>query len=87
MLKFSKEGKKTLVTESPVTVNGQPKPVYILEMYTSASKDELMKRAYVDPQTLLPVEWFDYKDGKLFAHTTWKNVESNVELADALFEI
>jgi outer membrane lipoprotein-sorting protein len=85
MLKFAREGKKTLVTEAPVNVTGQAKPVYVLEMYTNAARVELMKRAYIDPQTLLPVEWFDYKDGKLFAHTTWKDVKLNVDLSDSLF--
>ena len=87
MLNFVKDGKKSLVTESPVQVNGQPKPVYVLELYASASKDQLMKRAYIDPQTLLPREWFDYKDGKLFAHTRWKDVVLNVDLSDSLFNL
>lgn len=87
MLNFVNQGKKSLVTESPVTVTGQPKPVYVLELYTNSSKNELMKRAYVDPQTLLPVEWFDYKNGKLFAHTVWRDVQLNVELADSLFDL
>lgn len=87
MLDFANKGKKTLVTQSPVTVTGQPKPVYVLEMYTDASKQELMKRAYIDPQNLLPVEWFDYKDGKLFAHTLWKDLKLNVDLNDSLFNL
>ncbi|MBX9686437.1 MAG: hypothetical protein K2X27_07015 [Candidatus Obscuribacterales bacterium] len=87
MINFVKAGKKSLVTESPVSVTGQPKPVYVLELYSNSAKTELMKRAYIDPQTLLPVEWFDYKDGKLFAHTNWKDVKTNVELADSLFDL
>ena len=87
MINFVKQGKKSLVTESPVTVNGQPAPVYVLELYADANKNELMKRAYIDPKTLLPVEWFDYKDGKLFAHTRWQDVRINVDLSDSLFDI
>lgn len=87
MLDFVKSGKKTLVTEQPVTVNGQAKPVYVLEMYKNPNKEELMKRAYINPQTLLPVEWFDYKNGKLFAHTLWRDLKTNVEIADSLFDI
>lgn len=87
MIDFANKGKKSIVTQSPVTVTGQPKPVYVLEMYTDASKQELMKRAYVDPQNLLPVEWFDYKDGKLFAHTLWKDLKLNVDLDDSLFNL
>ena len=87
MLKFVKAGKKSVVSETPVTVSGQSKAVYVIELYSNSSKDELMKRAYIDPQTLLPCEWFDYKDGKLFAHTNWKDVQLNVELQDSLFDL
>lgn len=87
MISFVKAGKKSLVTETPVTVSGQAKPVYVLELYSNAEKEELLKRAYIDPQTLLPVEWFDYKNGKLFAHTHWKDVQLNLELNDSLFDL
>ncbi len=87
MLNFVKEGKKSLVTEAPVTVPGQPQQVYVLELYSNAARTELMKRAYIDPQTLLPVEWFDYKNGKLFAHTNWKDVQINNDVSDSLFDI
>lgn len=87
MINFVKEGKKALVTETPVSVTGQPQSVYVLELYKDATRDELMKRAYINPQTLLPVEWFDYKDKKLFAHTRWKNVQLNKELASSLFDL
>ncbi|MBY0546509.1 MAG: hypothetical protein K2W95_04415 [Candidatus Obscuribacterales bacterium] len=87
MVNFVKNGKKSLVTGSPVRVTGQPKPVYIIELYTDTSKKQLMKRAYIDPENLLPVEWFDYKDGKLFAHTNWRNLHLNTELNDSLFQL
>lgn len=87
MVDFVKNGKKSLVTGSPVKVTGQPKPVYIIELYTDTSKKQLMKRAYIDPENLLPVEWFDYKDGKLFAHTNWRNLRLNTELNDSLFQL
>ena len=85
MLNFARAGKKTFVSETPLTVNGQPRPVFVLEMYTSPSRSEIMKRAYIVPETLLPVEWFDYKNGKLFAHTIWKDLQTGVEISDALF--
>lgn len=87
MVNFVKDGKKSLVTGSPVKATGQPKPVYIIELYTDTSKKQLMKRAYIDPENLLPVEWFDYKDGKLFAHTIWRNLHINTELNDSLFQL
>lgn len=87
MLQFVKAGKKCLATETPVSVKSQPAPVYVIELYTNPQKDELMKRAYIDPQTLLPVEWFDYKNGKLFAHTRWKDVQLNIDIDDSKFDL
>lgn len=87
MLRYLKSGKKGLVTEHPVKVTGQPKDVYIIELYSDSSQKELMKRAYVDPQNLLPVEWFDYKDGKLFAHTNWRALDTTTALNDSLFDL
>lgn len=87
MLGFLKSGNKSFVTEHPVIVSGQPKAVYVIELCQNSSGRELMKRAYIDPQTLLPVEWFDYKNGKLFAHTIWKDLRTNINLADSLFEL
>lgn len=87
MVNFVKNGKKSLVTGSPVKAAGQPKPVYIIELYTDASKKQLMKRAYIDPENLLPLEWFDYKDGKLFAHTIWRNLRLNTDLNDSIFQL
>ncbi len=87
MINLVKAGKKSLTTETPVDVDGYSKKLYVLELYSSASKEQLMKRAYIDPQTLLPVEWFDYKDGKLFAHTLWKDVQLNVDISDSLFDL
>ncbi len=87
MVNFVKEGKKSLVTGSAVKVTGQPKPVYVVELYEDNTKKQLLKRAYIDPENLLPLEWFDYKDSKLFAHTVWRNLHLNTELNDSLFQL
>lgn len=87
MINFVKEGKKSLVTGSPVKVTGQVKPVYVLELYEDSTKKTLMKRAYIDPENLLPLEWFDYKDTKLFAHTVWRNLRLNTEINDSTFQL
>lgn len=84
--KFLAQGCKSKVTEHPVSVEGQTKKVYVLEL-TRPGATELYKRAYVDPQSLLPVEWFDYKDGRLFAHTVWTDLKFDVALKDDVFKI
>lgn len=82
--KFLADGCKSKVTEHPVSVEGQTKKVYVLEIFKG---DQLYKRTYIDPQSLLPVEWFDYQDGKLFARTIWKDLKFDPNLRDDLFKI
>jgi outer membrane lipoprotein-sorting protein len=84
MNSFVKDGCKVKVTDTSVAVEAQPAKVYVLEFLKSG---QLYKRAYIDPKSLLPVEWFDYQDGKLFAHTTWKNVKEDLNIADAVFQL
>jgi outer membrane lipoprotein-sorting protein len=81
---FVKDGCKVKVTENPVPVEAQSKRVYVMEFFKDGS---LYKRAYVDSQSLLPLEWFDYQDGKLFARTAWKNLKLGIQIADAMFQI
>lgn len=85
--KFLQQGCKSKVTEHPVVAEGQPKKVYIIEIFKGPAFTELYKRAYIDPQSLLPVEWFDYQDGKLFARTVWKNLKFDSSISDDLFKI
>jgi outer membrane lipoprotein-sorting protein len=82
---FLKQGCNSKVSEHPAAVEGQQSKVYILEFYRGGS--ELYKRTYVDPQSLLPLEWFDYKDGRLFARTVWKNFKNDLHLSDDTFKI
>lgn len=84
MNQFVHQGCKVKVTENPVAVEGETKHVYVLEFYKDGS---LYKRAYVDPRSLLPVEWFDYQDGRLYARTVWKNLKLDTDIADAVFQI
>jgi outer membrane lipoprotein-sorting protein len=85
--KFLQSGCKTQVSEHPVAVEGQTKKVYVLEIFRPSSTD-LYKRSYIDPQSLLPIEWFDYQNGgKLFARTVWKNLKFDDSIADSVFKI
>jgi outer membrane lipoprotein-sorting protein len=81
---FLKQGMKSRVTDRPVQADGHPEKVYILEIYNGST---LFKRAYINAQTLLPVEWFDYQDGRLFARTVWKNLRVSANLSDDLFKL
>lgn len=84
--KFLTQGCKSKVTEHPVSVEGQPGKVYVLEIY-KPNGTELYKRAYVDPQSLLPMEWFDYQDGRLYARTIWKDLKFDTAMKDDVFKI
>jgi outer membrane lipoprotein-sorting protein len=83
---FLSQGCKAKVSDHPVSVEGQTKKVYVLEI-TKPNSSELYKRTYIDPQTLLPLEWFDYQDGKLFAHTVWRDLKFDPSIKDDLFKI
>lgn len=83
---FLKQGCISRVTEHPVTVEAQPKKVYVFEFYRGPGNTELYKRTYIDPQTLLPLEWFDYKNGAMFARTIWKDVKVET-ISDDVFKL
>jgi outer membrane lipoprotein-sorting protein len=81
---FIAQGCKSKVTEHPVSVEGQTQKVYVLEILKGS---ELYKRAYIDPKSMLPVEWFDYKDGRLFARTVWQNLKFDANINEDKFKI
>jgi outer membrane lipoprotein-sorting protein len=83
---FLQQGCKAKVSDHPVSVEGQTKKVYVLEIM-KPNGTELYKRAYIDPQTMLPLEWFDYQDGHLFAHTIWRNLNMSANITDDTFKI
>lgn len=41
----------------------------------------------IDSQSMLPVSWDSYRDGKLESKTEWKNVQVDIGLADSLFSL
>jgi outer membrane lipoprotein-sorting protein len=83
---FVAQGCKTRVSDHPVSVEGQSKKVYVLEV-TRPSSTELYKRAYIDPQSMLPLEWFDYQNNQLFARTIWKDFKIDPGIKDDMFKI
>ncbi|MBI2811079.1 MAG: hypothetical protein HYX67_09660 [Candidatus Melainabacteria bacterium] len=74
------------MTETPVQVPNRAEKVNVFELYKGGPKGSLFKRALFDPETNLPVEWWDYKDGTLWAHSTWSNFKA-ANLSDNVFTI
>ncbi len=77
------------VTENTVqSTSNAPSQVYMLEVYHGSNfEGEIFKRVAIDPKSMLPVEWWDYIDGKLSSHSIWNNFKGNVGLADDVFTI
>lgn len=83
--KFVEEGKIALVAENPTTLANGNK-VEMLEVYMSGD-GPIYKKVAVDAKTLLPVEWWDYENGKLVSHSTWDKFQGNIGLSDETFTI
>ncbi|HEY9758065.1 MAG TPA: hypothetical protein V6C97_23060 [Oculatellaceae cyanobacterium] len=71
------------VTEEPVSEPTQKEKVLVLEM--TKPSGEMYKRALIDPKTDLPVEWWDYQQGKVYAHSVWTDFKGNQGLSDKVF--
>lgn len=83
--KFISEGMSSKVTRSALQLGTQSTSVYVLEMYRSDA--QLFKRVFVDADKYLPVEWYDYEDGKLWSLSTWHNFKGNLGLSDKFFTV
>ncbi len=80
---YAKEGCPAKVSQEPVSEPSQPMKVYVLEM--TKPSGQMYKRALVHPQTTLPVEWWDYQNGQVYAHSLWTNFKGNQGLTDEFF--
>jgi outer membrane lipoprotein-sorting protein len=83
MQKYSAEGCPSKVSAEPVTMPSQSIKVLVLEM--TKANGQMYKRALVDPKTMLPVEWWDYVDGKIYAHSNWTDFKGNQGLSETFF--
>ncbi|HEY9677435.1 MAG TPA: hypothetical protein V6C76_05475 [Drouetiella sp.] len=81
---YIKEGDAPKMSEAPVTVPGHPEKLNIFELYKGGPNGTLYKKALFEPVSNLPIEWWDYRDGKLWAHSTWSNFKA-VSLSDDVF--
>jgi outer membrane lipoprotein-sorting protein len=79
----SKDKCPAKVTTEPVTEPTQKNKVLVLVM--TKPDGAKYKRALVDPATNIPVEWWDYQNGKLYAHSLWTNFKGNQGLTDKEF--
>jgi len=81
---YIKNGDVPKMTETPVQVPGHPEKLHIFELYKGGPNGPIFKRALFDPDSNLPVEWWDYRDGNLWAHSTWSNFKAT-NLSDDVF--
>jgi outer membrane lipoprotein-sorting protein len=84
---FLKQGMKARVSTAPLVVSGAAQKLFVVEIARNFDGAPLYKRFYVEPQTFMPVEWFDYQDGKPLAHTIWKDLRTDIDLSDDFFEL
>jgi outer membrane lipoprotein-sorting protein len=83
---YLKEGCPAKVTATPVTVSDHANKLYDWQMYRPDGTT-LYKRALFDPTTNQPVEWWDYINGKLYAHSTWTNFKPNQGFSEKVFTV
>jgi outer membrane lipoprotein-sorting protein len=79
---YIKEGCIGKISASPVAVDGYPNKLYDWSLYKNGV---IYKRALFEPSSNLPVEWWDYTNGKVYAHSVWTNFKSNTGLSDKTF--
>ncbi|HEY9870918.1 MAG TPA: hypothetical protein V6D08_17265 [Candidatus Obscuribacterales bacterium] len=80
-----KQGIRSRVSADSMTLDGTNRQVYVLEMYKDNDQGRVLKRVFVDANTLLPVEWYDYANGQLWSKSVFKNIRPNIALNDKLF--
>lgn len=84
---FLKEGKTSRVTQDPLVFGDSEGKVHVLEVFHDGAMKNIYKRVAVDPQSHLPVEWWDYENGKLVSHSRWKSFKGNLGLSEEVFTI
>ncbi|MBK9618326.1 MAG: hypothetical protein IPP97_22940 [Candidatus Obscuribacter sp.] len=82
---FLKQGNVARVSKEPVIYGTNTDKVHLLEVFHDSDMKDIFKRVAVNPQTMLPVEWWDYENGKLVSHSTWKSFKGNIGLTEDAF--
>lgn len=84
---FLQKGCTAKMTKHVVAESTGHQPSHLIEVYTDKSATQLFKRVFVDADSYLPVEWYDYEDGKLSSQSSWRNFQSNKSLPATLFSL
>ncbi len=82
-----KEGIHSRVSKQPIHLDSTGELVNIVEMYKENDEGRVLKRIFVDANSHLPVEWYDYRDGALWSKSVFTNLRINTGLKDTLFEM
>jgi len=85
--KFLESGATAKITAHTVSERLSHQPSHLIEVYTDKSQTQLFKRVFVDANSYLPVEWYDYEDGKLSSESSWQNFKSDPGLPATLFSL
>lgn len=84
---FLQKGSSAKITKHVVAESTGHQPSHLIEVYTDKTCTQLFKRVFVDADSYLPVEWYDYVDGKLSSQSSWRNFQSNKSLPATLFSL
>jgi len=84
---WSNQGIKSRASKQPIRHDGLDKLVTVVEMYKDNDAGRVLKRIFVDSDSYLPVEWYDYRDGALWSRSVFTNLVINPGLKDSLFDI
>lgn len=82
---FLKQGNVARVSSEPIVYGTNSDKVHLLEVFHDSDMKNIFKRVAVNPHTMLPVEWWDYENGKLVSHSTWKSFKGNIGLTEEAF--
>ncbi|HIA51864.1 MAG TPA: hypothetical protein EYN91_07210 [Candidatus Melainabacteria bacterium] len=85
--KFLDNGATAKITTHTVSERLGHQPSHLIEVYTDKTQSQLFKRVFVDANSYLPVEWYDYEDGKLSSESSWQNFKSDPGLPATLFSL
>ncbi|HMW89082.1 MAG TPA: hypothetical protein PKN86_09945 [Candidatus Obscuribacter sp.] len=84
---FLQEGKVARVSAEPISFGQTGDRVHVLEIFHDRAMSDIYKRVAVHPKTMLPVEWWDFEEGKLVSHSRWMSFRGNLGLAEEVFTI
>ena len=85
--KFLDDGATAKITTHTVSERLGHQPSHLIEVYTDKTQSQLFKRVFVDAGSYLPVEWYDYEDGKLSSESSWQNFKNDPGLPATLFSL